>query len=764
DDLDLGAANPWGVACTADSKTICVTHAGTHEMSIVDATGMLEKLAAMPEEKDTNATNTGLYATPTVADVPNDLVFLVGLRRRIPLGDGDVTANGPRGLAVVGSKAFAVGYFTDTLSVVDLEHEPDQAVSTIALGPVPDMSVERRGQMYFHDATVCFQHWQSCASCHPDARPDGLNWDLMNDGLGNPKNTRSMLLAHRTAPSMSSGVFPNAEAAVHSGFLALLFTAGTEEVVEGPINKYLKSLQPVSSPYLVDGKLSPAARRGEKLFFDAKIDCAKCHPKPLFTDKLMHDVGSRGQYDRRDTFDTPTLIECWRTAPYLHDGRYTTIQQLLTEGKHGNHGEHVVTLTKKQSNDLAEYVLSLPATVSIGEKSADASTDPKPVEMTAPVDAPEDADPTTDKEPTAESGMKLTALGKVIDAEGNPVTSATVYLRKWDFIRVSDDPYNQNPQDVLATTKTDAEGTFRFENVTAPPSEQHWNERAPWGVVVMAEGYGMMWQYLRMARDDTPMIFTLQPEATVTGRLVDSKGSPIAGAEIKVTGFAALGSPIRGSRTEERLNLWYSRLGPKVQTQADGRFIVDGLPPQMRVRLYAQHEQFVRTRIFAATTNDPRPDLEEVMVRSGERQVTKHKVHTGDFTVEIKRGFHVHGQTVLGDPKRPCPGATVVLYWKDRAHFAIADTEGRFVFHGLSEPQWYVHVLPSEMGEYLGRRIQLPLLSPEKPEAEVEVELPRGEVVRGRVVDEKTGKGVPSGHVYFNDGLPEYAPDRLQGS
>ena len=52
DDIDLGAANPWGVACSADGRSICVTHAGTHEMSIVDAEALLEKLLALPEKRD----------------------------------------------------------------------------------------------------------------------------------------------------------------------------------------------------------------------------------------------------------------------------------------------------------------------------------------------------------------------------------------------------------------------------------------------------------------------------------------------------------------------------------------------------------------------------------------------------------------------------------------------------------------------------------------------------------------------------------------
>jgi YVTN family beta-propeller protein len=372
DDVDLGAANPWGVACTADGKTICVTHAGTHEMSIIDGAALTDKLINMPATKEEAraASRDGdreVYSSLTAADVPNDLRFLHGLRRQVLLTTGKPrqkpTVNGLRGLVVVESRAFVAGYFTDNLAVVDLEPkpgdlEPSDLVSTITLGPAPELSVHRRGEMLFNDATLCHQHWQSCDSCHPDARVDALNWDLMNDGMGNPKNVRSMLLAHKSPPSMSLGGLSDAPAAVRSELAHLLFAIPTEEDAMA-IDKYLESLEPVPSPYLVDGKLSTAAQRGKKLFFDAKVDCAKCHPEPLFTDMLMHDVGSRGQYDRRDTFDTPTLIECWRTAPYLHDGQYTTLKDLFAEGKHGLRGGDVGKLSEQQIRDLVEYVLSL---------------------------------------------------------------------------------------------------------------------------------------------------------------------------------------------------------------------------------------------------------------------------------------------------------------------------------------------------------------------------------------------------------------------
>jgi YVTN family beta-propeller protein len=368
DDVDLGAAAPWGVTTTADGKQILVTHSGTHELSVIDAAELIKKLLAMPApgdpKKGSGTDDRGVYASSTAADVPNDLAFLVGLRRRIRLhGSGlyspppfeETKCNGPHGLVAIGSTAFVTGYYTDNLVAVDLESKARDPVTSIPLGPRPTLTVQRRGEMLFNDGTLCFQHWQSCASCHPDSRVDALNWDLMNDGLGNPKNNRSMLLAHQTPPSMASGVRPDAESAVRSGFTHILFAVRPEEE-SAAIDEYLKSLQPVPSPHLVDGKLSPAAERGKQLFFAEAVGCGKCHPEPLYTDKLMHDVGSRGQYDRSDTFDTPTLIECWRTAPYMHDGQYVTLKELLTKGAHGTKDKK---LAEEQINDLVEFVLSL---------------------------------------------------------------------------------------------------------------------------------------------------------------------------------------------------------------------------------------------------------------------------------------------------------------------------------------------------------------------------------------------------------------------
>jgi YVTN family beta-propeller protein len=346
DDVDLGAANPWGVACSADGKYVCVTIAGTHQLGVIDRAKLHDKVdRAGRGEKVSDATS-------SADDVPNDLSFLVTLKRRLNL-----SGNGPRGLAIIGTKAYIAEYFSDSLGVVDIDPDVRPNAKSSPLGPDKAISTIRQGEIHFHDATLCFQKWQSCASCHPgDARTHALNWDLMNDGLGNPKNTKSLLLAHKTPPSMGLGIRADAETAVRAGIRHIQFAVRPEEDAEA-IDEYLKSLKPLPSPRLAKGKLSRSAKRGQKVFESA--GCASCHAGELYTDQKRHDLGIGKWLDEGQSFDTPTLIEVWRTAPYLYDGRAATIEDMLKKHNLDDRHGQTADLTDKQIKDLTEFVLSL---------------------------------------------------------------------------------------------------------------------------------------------------------------------------------------------------------------------------------------------------------------------------------------------------------------------------------------------------------------------------------------------------------------------
>lgn len=331
-----GAASPWALAWSADGSQLVVTHAGAHELSVIDFPALLKKLDNVADK--------------TV--VPDSLDFVSEVRRTIPLRGTD---RGPRAVAIAGSNIYAANYFSDSLSVIGIE-SLDRRPDSIALGPKNAGGIVRKGEAYFHDADLCFQRWQSCSGCHPgDGRADALNWDLLNDGIGNPKNSRSLLLAHRTPPTMSLGIRDTAEIAVRSGIRYILFTQQPPEVALA-LDAYLKSLKPVPSPHLVDGKLSAAALRGRAIFNDPEVGCSSCHPSGLFTNLKSYDVGTT---TTGELMDTPTLVEVWRTAPYLHDGSAAGMREVLidrnTKDRHGKTSH----LTKKQIDDLVEYVLSL---------------------------------------------------------------------------------------------------------------------------------------------------------------------------------------------------------------------------------------------------------------------------------------------------------------------------------------------------------------------------------------------------------------------
>lgn len=333
DDTTLGAANPWGVGVSLEADTVVVSHTGTHEISLIP----LSKLEASFEEGSHGEHARGY-----------DLTLMNALGRRRLVSGG----LGPRELVVEGTRGYVLEYFSGTLAVLDLKNRNQPVQARISLGTQPEMDEVRHGELRFSDARLCFQHWQSCISCHPSIRVDGLNWDNLNDGLGNPKQTKSLLFSHETPPVMAHGVRATAEVGVRAGIRHIQFTPVDEEDALA-MDAYLKQLRPVVSPYLVKGELSKKARRGEKIF--KEIGCARCHSGEYYTDMKLHKVRHAvGEETRNRPFDTPTLREVWRTAPYLYDGRAATMEEALMIKSKGYR-----ELSRKEKEALVEYVLSL---------------------------------------------------------------------------------------------------------------------------------------------------------------------------------------------------------------------------------------------------------------------------------------------------------------------------------------------------------------------------------------------------------------------
>ena len=100
--------------------------------------------------------------------------------------------------------------------------------------------------------------------------------------------------------------------------------------------------------------------RGFELFFTEfeprqgkfGADCFHCHGGALFTDHQFHNNGLPGedmglfltttQKSDQKKFSTPSLRNISETAPYMHDGRFQTLEQVINH--YNNAFEHSDTL------------------------------------------------------------------------------------------------------------------------------------------------------------------------------------------------------------------------------------------------------------------------------------------------------------------------------------------------------------------------------------------------------------------------------------
>lgn len=130
----------------------------------------------------------------------------------------------------------------------------------------------------------------------------------------------------------------------------------SDQVLDGLV-AYINDIDFLPNPKIAPGgrlgaQASVAERRGEALFFkpfpkQAELSCAGCHlPAGTFNDQVRHDVGSGG------LVKTPTLLNANFNAPYFHDGRYDTYEQVV------EHFDRVfdLELSAQDVQDLVAYL------------------------------------------------------------------------------------------------------------------------------------------------------------------------------------------------------------------------------------------------------------------------------------------------------------------------------------------------------------------------------------------------------------------------
>lgn len=269
----------------------------------------------------------------------------------VPAGPTGVAIDDANGLAVVWSQ------FDPGVTILKLDAENAAPVS-VAVHYTPSASVKQlaEGRKMFHhtDDSRIASDGVACATCHPDGREDALTW-ATPDG---PRQT--IMLAGRqtsTAPYGWAGKHDNLPDYVAETFRRL----GGTGLHGHDLDMLLTYVQGVAGPAASPASLEPdhgaLVAHGKELFEQAEQGCATCHLGGRGVDKTLHDVGSTASADILQKYDTPSLRFIRGTAPYFHDGRYETLEDMLKASDHRM--GHVLQLSQKDVTALGAYLETL---------------------------------------------------------------------------------------------------------------------------------------------------------------------------------------------------------------------------------------------------------------------------------------------------------------------------------------------------------------------------------------------------------------------
>ncbi len=265
--------------------------------------------------------------------------------------------------------------------------------------PVPDLPrdnplIEERvalGKALFNETALSRDGSLSCASCHQEstAYSDPRRYSLGVRGQEGTRNAMPLTnLAWKTsffwdgrAPSLrAQALMPiqdhtemdesldhvQAKLAAEPSYRERFTSAfGSPEVTAEKVGlaleQYLLTLTSFDSKFdrALRGKvtLNNDEKRGFELFmteYDPRTrqlgaDCFHCHGGPLFSDHQFHNNGLAVEHEDegrfrvtarpgdRGKFSTPSLRNIARSAPYMHDGRFATLEEVVAHYSTGIH-------------------------------------------------------------------------------------------------------------------------------------------------------------------------------------------------------------------------------------------------------------------------------------------------------------------------------------------------------------------------------------------------------------------------------------------
>jgi RNA polymerase sigma factor (sigma-70 family) len=336
------------------------------------------------------------------------------------------------------------------------------------------------------------------------------------------------------------------------------------------------------------------------------------------------------------------------------------------------------------------------------------------------------------KEPAKPDGPTMTVRGRVLDAEGKPLSGAEVAVcGRQGMLLSSAGWWTAFRNEVLGQTKSDTDGTYRL---TVPRTDVHMTYRTV-RVVAAAAGHGLAWKALDPDAEPAEAELRLGPVQRVSGHLVGLQGEGAAAVTIHVARLTR--PPAPGERDEDAAFRPPEGLALAVTTDDKGDFVFRGFGPGAKLELEIRDPRYERKDGWLIDTAD--------------------RKQTDNVRLLLAPGRYVEGRVIYQDTGKPVPHARLTLH--NPIIEASTDAEGRFTVPLYSprdgdalaflprDVHLSVYAPPGEPYVGAGCDVDFPRGVVKR---QVELVLPRAALVRGRVTEAGSGKPVAGAYVADN--------------
>jgi hypothetical protein len=343
--------------------------------------------------------------------------------------------------------------------------------------------------------------------------------------------------------------------------------------------------------------------------------------------------------------------------------------------------------------------------------------------------------------------------GRIVGVDGKPAAGADIAVIAWRKFGVRSEVFDPSSP-VLAEGETDSAGRFRIE-LAGDWSATHRDAN----LIARASGSGLAWRKFSFNSADVEVSIELQPEQTISGRLVDVEGQPAAGVRLNIAAV------MRQADINEWLSATWAgdvsinhlpAVWPQpIESDREGRFVIHGISKSCGVEIFTQGDERFARQLVHLNTGMPEQSTEGDP--SYHIPVKNFKLG-GDAVLVLAPAQLFAGAVRFEDTGQLAPNSGVSVGSRQQEGHAwletagVADENGRYRINPFPGIDFGVYADPPAHTPYLARAIRFfPWKAGDKSK-EVNVTLPRGVLVKGRIVEQGSEAPIAGAYVQYRPG------------